>query len=517
MKKLFVLFLTVAMVFAMAVPGLAEEVRRAPLVRIAINDDVATLDPLGGNEQGRIMVLPNVFEYLCFLTSIVEGELQPWIAKEWEQIDDYTYRVTIYDYVHDSAGNPIKASDVAFSYNKNIEKGLNAAAINMISSVTAIDDVTVEFVLNTTAAGALLNTLTGTPIVSQAAYEADPEEMANNPIGSGAYVVTEYIPGSGVKLHRNENYWQTPELACIGGQQNVEDIEYQVTLEASQLTLSLETQTCDLAGYVVQTEADNFEDYDGFTIYSEPNLLSQVLLFNTTEGYPFANKELRQAVCYAVDNAGILMNIYNNKGGLCYTYGNRGYSDYQEAWESEDYYNYNVEKAKELREAAGYGEGELTVKIMTVTSTQHMRMGELLQAYLAQIGINSEIVSFDSSLYNPYRFDPEQWDVRIDNKGAGDYLSSVYKYSFDQDMYGGMTQNFYSDEHLQELLVTAMAEATHTAENINAFHQELKELAIGYGICYDLINYVGNDSVISDLTLNWYQKVMPGACEYVLD
>ena len=47
---------------------------------------------------------------------------------------------------------------------------------------------------------------------------------------------------------------------------------------------------------------------------------------------------------------------------------------------------------------------------------------------------------------------------------------------------------------MQQLLETAMDEKTHTPENIDAVHQAIKESAIGYGLCSNMINYVSNDS-----------------------
>lgn len=517
MKKTLALILALVMLFSMSTGSFAQS--DAPLadkVRVAISSDVVTLDPLGDNAQGKHMVMPCFAEWLCILTE-VGGELQPCIAKSWEQVDDYHIRATIYDYVYDTAGNHITASDVAYSYNKCIEKGMMAASLNMIDDVVAIDDYTVEFTVNTTAAGTLINTLTGCPIVSQAAYEADPEGMANNPICTGPYVVTEFIPGSTVKVKRSGNYWQTPELTCVYSQANVEEIEFNVVLEAAQLSMMLETGEVDIAGYLQENEVANFDGLDGYTTTSTTNCLSMVLLFNCDSSNVFANKALRQAVCYAIDNEAILQNVFGGKGSVNKSYGNDVYGDFVDKWYDEDYYDYDMEAAKAKLAEAGYEPGELHVKIMTTTESHFIRIGELVQAFLSTIGISSEIVSYESSLYNSYRFAPEEWDLRVDNKGAGDYITSVYKYSFDQDMFGGQTQNFYVDEEMQQLLETAMDEKTHTPENIDAVHQAIKESAIGYGLCSNMINYVSNDSKVKKVVYNWFQKAVIGACEFVTE
>ena len=536
MKKAIALLLAVVMVLALAAcgkqsaqPAAAQPAQEAaapaaegaaeqgsgrlPLVRVGISDDVATLDPLGDNGQGRYMVLQSCCEYLCSLEG-VGGKMEGVIAESWEQTDTYTYVVKIYDYVYDCAGNHITASDVAFSYNKCIELGLQGMVLNMIVSVTALDDYTVEFKVNSDAAGCMLNTLTGVMIVSEKAYEEDPDHMANKPVGTGAYVVTEFTPGSTIKMVRNENYWQKPELTNWYSKSNVDAIEFQVIMEPAQLALALETGTVDIAGYVPQNEADSFEGNPDFNIFIQNNLMSQVLLFNVAS--PFASKELRQAVLYCIDNAAILQNVFGGKGVVNHDFSNEIYPDYIEAWHDRDYYDYNVEKAKELVAASGMDLTGMKFKLMTTSSPTQVRMAQLIQAYMHEIGIETEIVSYDSSLYIGYSFDPTQWDLRLDTRGAGDYVSSVYKYAYDQDMYGSITVNFYTDEDLQVLLRAAMSEATHNEETLNAFSEAVNELALGYGIITDYVNYVGNSSVVKGVTYNWFQKLMPGACEYVV-
>lgn len=42
--------------------------------------------------------------------------MQPWLAKSITKVDDLTYNVELYDYIHDSKGNLITSEDVVFSY-----------------------------------------------------------------------------------------------------------------------------------------------------------------------------------------------------------------------------------------------------------------------------------------------------------------------------------------------------------------------------------------------------------------
>ena len=514
MKRLISVVLSLALLLGVAAVAIAEGTERYPVVKMAVNQLVSTLDPLGDTVGATSVISQSYVEYLYSQTKM-GGDLVPCIGKSFEKIDDYTYQVEIYDYVHDSAGNPITASDIAFSYTKQKEKGMMAASVNQIESVAVVSDYVVEFKLNTTAAGALTNTLTGCPIVSQVAYEADPDQMANNPITTGAYVVEEFRPSSGIIFVRNENYWQTPELTSLFSQANVERIEVSFISESAQLAIALETGAADIVYSLSNTEADNILASGGdLEVGISPMALCQVLLFNCSEDNPFAAKELRQAVLYAFDRAAMFQAICYGRGGVAYTYGSDVFGDYLPKWKDEDYYDYDPAKASELLAAAGYAPGELEFTCMTSTSEVQIRVAEMIQAYLSQIGIKMNIVSYDSALYNPYRFDPTQYDMRVDNKASGDFIVNTWKFSFDQRMFGGMTQCFYTGSELQALLETCLDEATHTPEHIDAFHQALKELAIGYGLFNDSMNVGYNSSVLEDISFSWFQKVVPGACTY---
>lgn len=53
-------------------------------------------------------------------------------------------------------------------------------------------------------------------IVTQAAYEASPDQMATTPVGTSAYLVDSYVPGSEIVMKDTGDYWQTDESLVHG-------------------------------------------------------------------------------------------------------------------------------------------------------------------------------------------------------------------------------------------------------------------------------------------------------------
>lgn len=481
-------------------------------VNVAIFADPGSLAPWKGASTAA-SAHPEIYETL-FIIEKLGGELKPRIASAFKKMDDLTYQVSLYKNVADSAGNKITADDVVFSYEQATAQGNMATFIGSFKSIKKIDDYTVEIAIKDKTIGGFLNCVTWVNIVSKTAYTADKEGMANKPVATGPYVVKNYTPGSSITLVKNEKYWQSKELRSIYSGQNVDQIVYKVISEPSQVVTGLQTGSIDYSDNVSMTDLKRFQeggDVKGFSVLTADAALTQVLLFNTTANRPTGSKELRQAINYAIDKNALIKGAYGGVGSVAKTYGNNVYGDYVKAWDTQDYFGYNAAKAKELVAKSGYSGKELV--IMTGPVAAHKTMAQIIQAQLGEVGIKSKIVSYEDSLFNNYLNDPTQWDVMVTNKGSGDYVASTWRFSFDARMFKGATRGFLVDAKLQSLLEKCLDETTHTAENMDAFHQYLKDVAVGTGLLYSKYAYV-HVNTMSKLIINTQNMIIPGSCTY---
>lgn len=510
MKKLLALFVAVVMVFALTTTAFADGDYRK--VNVAVNSDPESLAPWGGaTVGGKVSVLASIYEPLFALEQI-GGDPIPAIASGYEQVDDFTYNIKLFENVYDTQGNHITASDVVFSYQTGDAQGNMATFLSAYEEISVVDDYTVKLVLNSNELGSFLNTTTMVYIVSQAAFEADPDGFVTNPVGTGPYMLKDWVSGASTTLVKNPNYWQAgdPHNAFAG--QNCDEIEFIVYTEPSQIAIALETGEVDFAANVAKSDLYLFGEGTGFTVYQIPAALNQVFLFNASEGRPTADKKLRQAICYAVDCQALIDGAYDGLGDVCKTYGNPCYGDYVAKWSEEEYYDYNADSAKACLAEANYN-GE-PIKIMVMgTIAEHVRAAQIVQAYLSEVGINAEIVTYDNTLFNTYRFDASQWDIQITNKGSGDYIANLWKYNYDHRLFGGMGQMLAADEELQGLLEACLDVNTHSDETMDAFHQCLKENAYGYGLLYSYESFVYTETMDS-VVINTQNAVLPGSCTY---
>lgn len=497
------------------------------VVHIAFHDPLSSLDPYQGMGDAVAYLQVYGYEPLFYKTmnnGVVGGdgsqELYNGIGKAWEKIDDYTYEVEIYDYVHDTEGNHITADDVVFSFQTCIDGGKLAVTMGGVESIEKVDDYKVRLVLNNTQAGSFENCITQPGIVSQKAYE-EHGGFVNELVSTSAYKLVDFISGASFKFVKNEDYWQKDELRTMFSQTNVDEAVITIVTEDASRAMSIQTGDADIASRVTSAQMYLFEGNSDYTIFSLPNSLTYLTSFNMGGSKSASGKAsvvednvlLRKAILTGIDQKAFVATVAAGNGDVAYTYGNEFYPDFVQDWKNQEYYDFDLEKAKEMRTEAGYGEGELSLTILTNSSPVFTKNAEVLQSCLIAMGIKAELYSVDPAVFVDVRNSWEGWDMVVDNKGAGDFMSSIYKYSFDQDMYGGATQCGYTDEEMQVLLRAAMDAETHSEETVDAFHQYLKETAISYGIYYDYYNFPAT-SKIKSCPFSDKNAFLFGAAEY---
>lgn len=496
------------------------------VVNVGISADVPSLDPYYGSSVGGLTVLPEIFQFLFDRTEF-GGDIYPVIGKEYVMdVDALTISVTLFDYVKDSKGNDIKADDVKFCYEKAFESGQFNKIAQYIDTLEVVDDYTLIFHLNDVKLGLEEDILAGVWICDKDEYDVNTFTTA--PVGTGPYVVKEYISGSSLTLEKNKNFWQKDELNPANYKANVDVINFKIILEAAQMSIALETGDIDLADSVSYNELTSYfadaegNAKDGYTVNSiNMNLFNNMSFCMSDESNVGNDLKLRQAILYAIDSAGLVQGVLSGAGAQCYTWGADVYGDYLKKWESEDYYNYNLDKAKECLAASDYAKnGSPTLRIIMESNDARKAAAEMIQAYLLAVGINSEINVYDSALFASYRYEYDQWDILLDNQANSAYLAGVWANYFVNGIktWKGqeVTYNGLNDDKLTELAKKAASLDGHTEENVDAFHQYLKENAIAYGLWAATKYQVGQKGII-DIFMDGKMYLKPGACTYADD
>lgn len=510
----------------------ASETFEGDVVRVGVADSLTTLGPFEANTTARNAVLNCIYQPLF---QIYKGEVLPVIGESYEYLDStdggatYPVRVTIKQGVTDSEGNPFTASDAKFSIEYAEAHGFDEKS-KYVNGIELVDDYTLDVIFNVDAssmAGFFGDFACNLYMITEKAFTESTDSMVADPVGTGPYKLEKFVSGSSCTLVKDENFWQAgaDDLVEIYGQ-NIDEIEFQFITDNSQIAIALQSGTIDISNGVTTTDMKLFEEggqsANDFNVNQMRANKTYYILFNCSEESEASNLNLRLALSHCWDAQGLIDGAFTGKGYRVYAMeGHPGYSDYVEAWEDEDYFEYDEELAKEYLnkylEETGKTASQVTIRLLG-DSGQIPNSGlyELFQGYVENVlGVKCEIKYYESAVATDEWADPTAWDIYLSRAASTTNCVAAWvnRLSRTTSSWGTSTMGFVDDDKLEDLLMTAWAEDTHTDENVSAVRDYVNEQCYMVGICGDYENIVSVKG-ITNVVVDKKNVVMPGACEY---
>ncbi len=444
------------------------------------------------------------------------------MAKEWNEVDDTHFVVEIYDNVYDSDGNNITASDVVFSFDTFNNSGF-ARDFNYYDSAKALDTYTVEFTWKEPIEGLtnFASMMTKTYIVSEKAYNE--HDFITDPVGSGPYILKEYVTASYAVIEAKEDYWQSDEaLVSPNTARNVKTIRYDFITDASMSAVAFE----DGSTINVSLNADNismFEEGGEYAdlgrLYCYPDTVSISIVPNMSGDSVVSDINLRMAMFYAFDTEGFAASLGERLYSPVTTDASPAISDYSEDWSGWDTYQntYDPELAAEYLEKSDYN-GEKLV-ILVEGNAQKENVATVIQAYLESIGIKSEIKIYDHALISNYASRSDEWDLFLASSGDSDYTANRLRKVYGQNAgYAkGLNISLYDNQEFQDMIDNANTVSGYSVDATTELLKYIYDNALGYGTAY-VVNVVCYSDCVAQFQIKYgSSEVLYGACEYYLD
>jgi ABC-type transport system substrate-binding protein len=487
-------------------------------VTIGSTADPETMSPWGVRNLGRIATCFNVYESMAEKADNEDGFVGV-LIKDWEKKDDYTYTCTLYDYITDSEGNQLTASDVQFSYETAMAGG-NFPKLADLASVTATGDYTVDFTFkNKPKKGSIATIWTEIYVVTQAAYEADADQMSTKPVGTGPYVMTDWVSGSTMTFEARDDFWQTDEsLRANAQKQNIPEIKYQFISDTTQLAMAMQSGEIDASAYVSALDRVQFENNDDWIVYENPQSLVYAMQFNCSDVSPCSNENLRKAIAYSFDSEDFLNKAADGVGELVYGFGSNYSVDYYEDdYNDGDYFNKDQDLAKDYLQKYYDETGETSVHltILAASDSTLSAMAEILAGNLAEIGIDAELNIVDMTTAFALVTDPTSFDIDLGTEGSSTFLVNHLWNEFDASQYPEWDGDymFRVDDELQSLYEAASDEGTWSKETVEAFQNYLDEKCYAIG-CFRTSDFDVYSSDIAEIVTDSTSMLVPGAFTY---
>ena len=478
---------------------------------IGYSSMLESLTPFRGNTLRNAPFITQVFESLAVVNE--NREMEPWVAKSWETNDDgFTYNIEIWDKVTDSAGNKITAADIVWFIQESMTRALKPVFAK-VESVEQTGDYTLTVKMKSNIVGTFESLLRDTFAISKTAFEASADEFGATLISTSAYKVTEYTTNSVLTLEKRDDYWQDEANLPKCVVPNVKKLSYHCITESSQMAIALETGIVDMVIALDASSVAQFVDNNDYTVELAEGSQGWQMFFSGADNSEVANNvKLRQAICYSIDENGLIAGLLQGYGTPMYDVCPPMYNGFNEKWKNEEYYNYNVDKAKQLIAESGYN-GE-TISILTTSTTLTQRLAEMLQSYMMAIGIKVELNIVDMALYTSIRLDGTQYDIVLNSIG-GTYLPDHWSIRYDPAAYKTGDATSRHDNTLGELLYKTWTPSGFTEANIDEVHNYIKENAIAYGMFNpQSIIVIRNDAGLEEEVLEYQGYIAPAASKF---
>ncbi len=399
----------------------------AQTVNLRLGEDPESLYNVQTNSLTANSVINYVVERLVYID--LDGTPQPWLANGWEVSEDQTQiTFTLRDGLTFTDGTPFNAEAVVAQFNTILDPATASpqlATQGPLESVEATDDKTVVFTYSEPFAPAF-NALSGVGagINSPAAVAEAGDDYARKPVGTGPFLVEQWIPGTSITLSRNDDYHEQFRSDVENpGAAHVEEIVLNVIPEEGVAQAALETG--ELSAASLQADAiSQFVDNPNFKTIVDKTSGNLVFLEFNQQKAPFDDPKVRTAIGHAIDRESAVAAAWGGYGQPAYSPLSAAIPGY-DATVAEQYGTpYDPEKAKALLAEAGWsdsdGDGVLdkdgTAAEFTLLSyagfTHIDRTLQVIQANLADIGIPVDLQTSDWGAFYPSLLE-DGWDMDL--------------------------------------------------------------------------------------------------------
>lgn len=407
------------------------------------------------------------------------GELKPGLASNWQvSSDGKVYHFSLQSDVqfhHTEYFRPsraLNADDVVFTFNRIMQKqhpfhyqgGGNYPFFQsvdwagLVANVSAEQPLLVRFELNRPDSSFLSNLATDFAAILSAEYgeqlrqSGQLQRIDSHPVGTGPFRFREYQKDVLIRYYRHNDYWREPAKP--------EQLVFDIVPNNARRMAKLFTHECDVVAFPRIAELELISKRADVDVQESTAMNIGFWAFNTAKA-PFNHVKVRQALAMAINRDAILQAVYFGHA----TAANSVLPPTSWAYNANlEPLKYDPAQAKALLAEAGYPNGfSMDIWAMPVQRLYNpnaLKMAELMQADLAQIGIRASVVSYEWNTFRRKLGDNEHDSVLIgwsaDNADPDNFFRPLLSCSAAQT---GSNRANWCDENFDRLISQALLTA----------------------------------------------------------
>ena len=345
-------------------------------------------------------------------------EIRPGLAESWSVSKDglrYNFKLRRGVKFHSNEffkpTRDFNADDVVYSFevqkNKNHPLGQKNATYEyfvsmemdkLLKEIRKVDETTVEFVLSRPESPFLANLAMDFASILSKEYaeqlqkaKRPLETMNTSPVGTGVYKFRSYQKDTLIRFDRNADYF--------GAKAKVDQLIFAITTDPSVRFQKLKAGECHLVTEPAPQDLQSMKSFGSIQLMEAEGMNIGYLAFNT-EKKPFNDVKVRKAIAHALHRDAYIKAIYLDRAVVAKNPIPPTLWSYRRST-TIDVYDPGL--AKKLLKEAGYPSGfETTLWTLPVSRPYNpagKKMGEMMQADLAQVGIKVKLMTYDWGTY----------------------------------------------------------------------------------------------------------------------
>ena len=406
----------------------------------------------------------------------------PGLAQSWETSDDgltYTFKlrpgVKFHTTDYFTPTRDLNADDVIFSFERQrVESEPYFSYVDgasweyfdgmsmpdLIDSIEKVDDLTVVFHLKRPEAPFLANlamdfaSIMSKEYADQLAANGQMTDLNQKPLGTGPFQFVAYQPDAVIRYKAFDDYW--------GGRQAIDDLVFAITVDNAVRMQKLVVGECHVMPYPNPADVQALKDNPDIAVMEQQGLNVGYLAYNT-QMPPFDNPKVRKALNMTINKQAILDAVFQGAGQAAKNPIPPTMWSYNEDVADDDY---DLDAAKAILEAEGVSDLKIKIWAMPVQRPYNpnaRRMAEIMQADLAKIGVEAEIVSYEWGEYLEKAKDVKRDGAVLlgwtgDNGDPDNFLAVL----LGCDGVGGSNRAHWCNEEFEKLIQDAKVTSNHS-------------------------------------------------------
>ncbi len=434
------------------------------VLKVGLDADPVSLDPQVQLSGGMLQMSHWMFDPLVRWTQ--ELTFEPRLATKWERTDELTMRFYLRKNVKFHSGNTFTAKDVKWSFDRMRKSVDFKGLLGPFEGCYIVDDYTVD--IKTKKPYALLLNMatyffamdsefyTGTDANGQpkdTILKVGESFALNNESGTGAFVVTKREHNIVLEMERFADYWDTKSPG------NVDKLVLTPIKENATRVAALLSGDVDFISPVPPQDFKRIGSDGKVKLVTISGGRIITFQMNQDRVEAFKNPKVRQAMAYAINNAGIVEKIMKGTATLAAQQGPRGYAGYKESLKP----RFDIDKALALMKEAGYEKGfEITMMAPNNRYVNDAKIAEAAAQMLGKINIKVNLKTMPKAQYWP-EYDNRAADMMMigwhaDTEDSGNF-SEFMAMCYDKETgYGQYNSGAYCNAKVDELVLGAQSE-----------------------------------------------------------